>query len=496
MKGKPNIIVFMTDHQRGDTILEKSPVKTPNLDRFRKRAVTFSQAYCPAPHCCPSRATFFSGLYPSEHGVWNNVNVSNTLSPGLYDGVRLFSQDLKEHGYGVYLSGKWHVSREQGPGEFGIQTIYHNGNYGRLPSGADIREWNTYFQEREAIDDGSEERRKGEIIRPGYPHSVMYGRDEHPFDDDIVVDEAVNRLSELYTEEEPFFLFTGPLGPHDPYLVPQRFLDMYAPEEIGLPESFADAMEDKPALYRRTKERFDQMTQEEQKECIRHFYAFCTYEDWLFGKILHEVERLGKQEETVIMYLSDHGDYVGAHGLWTKGLPCFREAYHVCAMIGGGTGFRQGRTEEKLVSLADLAPTVLELAGIPYEDRFSGKSLVPLLQGEPAEDWRQECYTQTNGNEVYGIQRAVWNSKWKYVFNTFDYDELYDLESDPHEMHNLLNGWRKPEESPYKETVKEMCAKMWEFAWKHKDNCVNPYITTAFAPFGPGIILEKLEGEK
>ena len=95
---KPNIIVFMTDHQRGDTILEGSPVKTPNLDRFRKQSVTFREAYCPAPHCCPSRATFFSGLYPSEHGVWNNVNVGNALSTGLFEGVKLFPQDLTENG--------------------------------------------------------------------------------------------------------------------------------------------------------------------------------------------------------------------------------------------------------------------------------------------------------------------------------------------------------------------------------------------------------------
>ena len=87
---RPNFLIFLTDHQRGDTILPNSRVITPNIDRFRQRAVTFTQAYCPAPHCCPSRATFFTGLYPSQHGVWNNVGVSNTLSRGLFDGVRTF----------------------------------------------------------------------------------------------------------------------------------------------------------------------------------------------------------------------------------------------------------------------------------------------------------------------------------------------------------------------------------------------------------------------
>lgn len=264
---------------------------------------------------------------------------------------------------------------------------------------------------------------------------------------------------------------------------------MYDPQELELPESFADTMEDKPALYRRTWERFGQLTEREQRECLRHFYAFCTYEDWLFGKLLHAVEELGRMEDTVILYLSDHGDYVGAHGLWTKGLPCFKEAYHICAMIGGAGISEPGRTEDCMVSLADFAPTILEMAGIPAGRSFSGSSLVPFLKGESTPAWRQECCTQTNGNEVYGIQRAVWNRKWKYVFNTFDYDELYDLEADPHEMHNLLQGRGLTEDSPFRDIVKEMCYKLWSFAREHKDTCVNPYVTTAFAPFGPGILL-------
>ncbi|MDU5288971.1 MAG: DUF4976 domain-containing protein [Clostridium sp.] len=129
------------------------------------------------------------------------------------------------------------------------------------------------------------------------------------------------------------------------------------------------------------------------------------------------------------------------------------------------------------------------MAGIPAGRSFSGSSLVPFLKGESTPAWRQECCTQTNGNEVYGIQRAVWNRKWKYVFNTFDYDELYDLEADPHEMHNLLQGRGLTEDSPFRDIVKEMCYKLWSFAREHKDTCVNPYVTTAFAPFGPGILL-------
>ena len=491
MADKPNIIVFMTDHQRGDTIQAGSPVKTPNLDRFRKQAVNFTQAYCPAPHCCPSRATFFSGLYPTEHGVWNNVNVSNTLSRGLYEGTRLFSQDLKEAGYRLYFSGKWHVSAEEGPEDFGFENIYHPYTYHKFPHRPDTREWHWYGEKNE-MDTGEEERTEGRILRPGYPPYVQYGIDESPFDDAEVAQAAADHLAQMADSDSPFFLYVGPLGPHDPYFVPQRFLDLYPIEEIQLPDNFEDAMDDKPALYRRTQDRYGQLTPEEHRECIRRFYAFCSYEDFLFGKVLEQVEKRGLMDNTLILYVSDHGDYMGSHGLWAKGLPCFKEAYWVCAMAGGGVVKSPGREEAALLSLADWFPTFLELAGLPSR-KTAGRSLVPFLRQEKVENWRTECYSQTNGNEAYGIQRAVWNHKWKYVFNAFDYDELYDLENDPGELHNLLHGIKDRDipNSAYGPVVKAMCKKLWQFAKEHQDNCVNPYIMTAFAPYGPGILNEK-----
>lgn len=491
---QPNIIVFMTDHQRGDTILPDSPVKTPNLDRFRKQAITFSNAWCPAPHCCPSRATFFSGLYPSEHGVWNNVDVSNALSHRPFDDVRMFSEDLKDAGYRLYFSGKWHVSAEKGPQDYGFEMLYHHDHYAPRPHRPDTKEWGRYGSGK-IMDREDEKRTEGRIIRPGYPPYIQYGIDESPFKDALVA-EAAKKLSEIDLDT-PFFLFAGPLGPHDPYFVPQRFLDWYDPEEIELPDNFDDDLMDKPVLYRRTQERYSQLTREEHRESIRRFYAFCSYEDYLFGQLLEQVEKRGMMDNTLILYVSDHGDYIGSHGLWAKGLPCFQEAYHVCSMAGGGVVKNAGQVDTTRLSLADWAPTFLELAGAPSRP-MTGRSLVPLLRGKPVENWRMETYTQSNGNEVYGIQRAVWNDKWKYVFNAFDYDELYDLENDPGELHNLLHGLKDREipKSPYGLIVRELCEKLWRFAYEHQDNCVNPYIMTAFAPYGPGILFEQREDSK
>ena len=140
-----------------------------------------------------------------------------------------------------------------------------------------------------------------------------------------------------------------------------------------------------------------------------------------------------------MVYVSDHGDYTGDHGLWCKGVPAFKGAYHVPAIIRGPGIKNLGRTNDSLVSLTDFAPTFLELADVESEMKVSGKSLVPFLNDEQPGGWRDALFTQTNGNELYGIQRSVVTKKWKYVFNGFDFDELYDLEADPEEVTNLID---------------------------------------------------------
>ena len=136
----------------------------------------------------------------------------------------------------------------------------------------------------------------------------------------------------------------------------------------------------------------------------------------------------------------------------------------------------------ELVSILDFAPTILELAGIASPKVTAGFSLTPFLRGETPQKWRQEICTQTNGNELYGIQRAVWDKQWKYVFNGFDYDELYDLERDPLETHNRIND---PSCAPI---IKRMCRKMWLNAKETGDNCTCAYIMVSLAPYGPGIV--------
>ena len=500
---QPNILIFMTDQQRGGTVLPGDPYKaqTPVLDRFREEATTFSQHYCPAPHCCPSRASFFTGMMPTEHGIWHNVNVGNSITRGLKSDVRLWSEDLQAAGYQLHFAGKWHVSNYEQPRDFGWQHIFPESMcHGE---GKTLDEQDREACERELnylkqyhVNAPSAERGPGEIQRVGQTPYVHYGSSDHPFlaqyfhagdpedpfKDKTVVNAALDRIETLNTSD-PWCLYVGTLGPHDPYLPPQRFLDLYKDVEIELPESFDDPMLDKPGLYRRTRDRFSQLSREEHIEAIRHYLAFCSYEDWLFGQVLEKLKARGDYDNTIVLYLSDHGDYAADHGLWCKGLPSFLSAYHVPAMVKLPGG-QQGVIRDEFVSLCDFGPTFLEAAGVESPTDFTGKSLLPLLQGERPSDWRDALFFQSNGNETYGIQRSILTDKWRFVYNGFDYDELYDLQADPQQMKNFAT------DPAYQAVVKELYTQIWKFGFEHKEHLVNDYIMTALADYGQGLALE------
>jgi arylsulfatase A-like enzyme len=475
----PNILIMMTDQQRGDTVLPEHPCRTPNLDRFRTQATTFARTYCPSPHCCPARATFFSGLYPSEHGVWNNVAVTNALSTDLSPGVRLWSQDLAAAGYCCDFFGKWHVSYERGPRDFGwTEAIVHAGPR-KDGVGFMGPTWDSYA----AMDCATPAtpRMRGEIRRPGWGDQRLYGElDDGPDSDGTLVEHACQRLRARARSVEPWCMYVGTFGPHDPYFVPRRFLDLYRDVDVPLPASFSDRMLDKPALYRRTRGFFDQLTPDEHREAIRHYWALCTYEDHLFGQLLEALEQSGQADRTIVIYCADHGDYAAEHGLWCKGLPCFGSAYHVPLIVRLPGSGGAGRRVEALATLADVAPTLREAVGVGRTEPTSGCSLLPWLNGGTPAQWRDAVHTQTNGNEQLGVQRSITTTDgWKYVYNGFDFDELYDLKADPHEMVNLAT---RPEHRP---RLEALCARMWAFARRHNDQAINNYIMVGMAPVGP-----------
>ena len=485
---RPNFLIFMSDHQRGDTVLPGHPAVTPHVDRLAREGVSFTQVYCPTPHCSPAKATFHTGLYPSRHGVWNNVGGGQALSRGLKPGVRLWSEDLRDAGYELAFCGSWHVSAVESPADRGWREA---GVLGSKPSAANDESrlqsrrsgigdlWTRY---RKLAEQPEPSRRgEGQILRPGYGTYTTYGTSEWNLFDEPITSAALEVLAALAACGKPWMLFMGIISPHDPYFAPRRFLDLYDPADVPLPPSYADTLADKPRIYKRMRDmRWGQLTPREVREAIRHYWALCSYADELFGRMLAALDAAGQADNTVVLYTSDHGDYCGDHGLFCKGIPCFRGAYHVPGVVRWPAGVaKAGRQVDAFVSHADWGPTLLELAGVSVDRPFSGRSLAPMLRDEPVNDWRDEIHTQCNGVELYYTQRSVTTRRWKYVFNGFDDDELYDLSADPHEMRNLAG------DAAPAGVVRDMARRMWRFACREGDTAVNDYVTVALAPYGP-----------
>lgn len=514
-EARPNILIFMPDQQQGVTVLPEHPCLTPNLDRFSQNGLLFSNAYCPAPHCCPSRASFMTGLYPSEHGVFNNVDNDAAIHVDPYPGTRFFSQSLRDAGYELGYSGKWHVGHTLTPEDVGWTLL------NALPTSAskslDYESKSSFWRRAHSEYRHPMPRAIGEVKRPGWGNVTLYGAQPHGFDykdlhDYKVVRDGIEGIGRLSASNKPWCVMVSNLGGHDLYDAPQNFLDMYDWRKIELPKNFRDTMDDKPRIYQRMRYQYwQQLSDEEVKQSIAHYYAMLTMQDSFFGLLLEALEKSGQAENTMVVYCSDHGDYAGAHGLWAKGVPSFREAYNIPCVIRWPKGISSpGRRIDAMVSTTDFAPTILEVAGVKLAPPMSGMSLMPWLRNDSELGWRDTLFTQMNGVELYYTQRIVMTHDYKYVYNGFDYDELYDLRADPYETKNLAfpdlsaarastvrgAGARNTDQTvwpPLPESLdmvrRDMLARMWEFAQKHNDQIFNNYITVAMAPYGPGAIL-------
>ncbi|MDR3734583.1 MAG: sulfatase-like hydrolase/transferase [Acidobacteriaceae bacterium] len=509
--GSPNVLIFLPDQQNGATVLPGSPVVKPNMDRFRKEAITFNSAHCPAPHCCPSRASFMSGRYPSETGIYNNVSTNTAIHPDPYPGTPFWGNALKDAGYQTGYAGKLHVGRHVKAETCGFKAL------------STLEQDN--LEENEVAQAAQWKRARGEnyspamrppgqILRPDWGNFQFYNTtpdDTFQHNPDYkVVQAGIAGMKEMAATGQPWCVMISNSGAHDAYWAPKKFVDLYDPTKIELPASFEDTMDDKPRIYQRQRyEYWSQLSDEESKLALIHYYAKCSMQDELFGQMLKALDETGQADNTIVIYVSDHGDYHAAHGLWMKGVPSFREAYHIPCVIRWPKGaVSPGREVDAFVDQVDFAPTILEVCGVTSPAKLSGASLMPWLKGQTPATWRHATCTQMNGVELYYTQRIVMTKEYKYVYNGFDYDELYDLKNDPYEMHNLAfpdlpakraavkagKGLPKdghvpwPPLSPALEQVrKDLLTEMWNFAADHHDIIFNPYRTVALAPFGPGL---------
>ncbi len=449
----PNILFIMTDQHRWDCVGANGNelIQTPNLDRLAAGGANFSHAFVQAPVCVPSRVSFFTGRYPHTHR--NRVNYTP-----LDRSEVLMQARLKNAGYVTTSVGKLHLHPptvlEAKRTGFDFVELHDAVPY--LDRHSDYAAWRKQH-DPQAGKFGY--RALAKDIRPGENPFRAAIADE--FSDTTWVGSRTRHyLKMLAKSDKPFFLFSSFWKPHSPFETCVPFDRMYNDVRIPLPKQLAlDDIRQLPEplqkLILRFTPRYD-MDREQLQWIYRSYYGAISHVDREIGLILDTLVQTGQQENTIVVFSSDHGDQLLEHGLMGKN--CFFEASVRVPLMIRFPGRVIPAKYDHLVESVDVLPTIFELAGLaePYENQ--GRSLVPLVtESDHRYEPREAVFSENiipevitggradffyeKGKGIKGIRhpdaKMVRTKRWKYNYYAQGYAELYDLTNDPHEMKNL-----------------------------------------------------------
>ena len=475
-KRPPNILVVLTDEQRRDTLgCYGNPLcATPALDALAAGGMRCDECVVQHPLCMPSRATIMTGQYPSGHGVRaNGVN----LAPE----VPLLTTTLKEAGYRTASFGKIHLNAWGGehdaaashenqaalatrrtvpPGYMGFDTAEVVGGHNETVYGPDYTDWLAarcpdgygQMQIEHALDQPSGAWRTWNSALPAELHCTNW-----------VVDRTLDYLPPARRPSVPGVLLDpGPAplvlsagsvllpvsggGGAGAVAAGRRAGSDAAPLQgvlrgVGRLVRGAPSPRDRPAASSGTGWKnvrpCNRYSEHQMRDMVAHYWGMVALIDDAVGRLLAELDALGRAGDTVVVYTSDHGDLMGDHGLLMKG-PFHYDGLLRVPSIWRGPGIAAGRSTTAPVGLVDLAPTLLDLAGVQPPASMQGRSLAAFLHGEAAPDWREGVVTE-NDDELFGIYlRTLTTDRWRLsCYGGQPYGELFDCREDPHELSNL-----------------------------------------------------------
>ncbi|WP_156253651.1 choline-sulfatase [Pseudactinotalea terrae] len=441
MTDRPNILLIVADQLVAElTGAYGHPVvRTPNLDRLAARGVRFDAAYCPVPVCSPSRSSMLSGRHASTNSAWDNA------APIASD-IPMLPHYLSTVGYDSALSGKMHfVGADQVHG-FGARLTTD-----MFPSTL------AWTPDRDAV---------GRFVHPGNPdgppiaidyvtagpvqwtEQLQFDEETHYRAMEYLRSRRTSRRGSLQVptaepERSPFFLVASYHHPHEPFLAPQRYWDMYedapidpvrVPASDDLPRSPMDEWVD--TLH--GVDGVDLTDPEEVHRTRRAYYALVTYIDDKLGELLDVLEETGHGEDTVVIFTSDHGDMLGERGMVQK-RTFYEWSARIPLIVAGGPVAAKGTASSTPVSLVDLVPTVCEMVGAEAV-RPDGRSVLSELAGEPASP--APVFVEYHSEGVYAPCWMRRDGDLKYTYVHGHGEQLFDLATDPDELHDLVNDPR------------------------------------------------------
>jgi arylsulfatase A-like enzyme len=443
MAARPNIVLIHTDQQRIDTLrcygFERH---SPAADRLAREGVRFEHAFTPIAICSPARASLLTGLYAHNHGMLNNTHERDAILLDLPAETPTLTGLLADAGYCCGHVGKWHVGRYKTPLDFGCHDYLGHGG-GAANRTLEVRAYEQYLADDGITPAGGEMDQIVWMLRHNgwFPASCRVPGPPGATNAAFLGAEA-RRLLRAYAEQhQPFFLKLDFPEPHWGCRCPEPYASMYPPREIPPWPNFPDDFAGRPATYRQRQHQWaaDRLEWRQWADYVSKYLGLMALvEDQIVG-VLDLLDELGLSEHTLVAYTSDHGDLAGSHGLFNKGPVMVEEIYRIPLLVRWPGLAPAGSVRDELVLNMDLMPTLLDAAGVPHPQRLDARSLVPLLRGEPAE-WPDHVFWAYHGEEL-GLysQRGIRTHRHKYVYNANDIDELYDLETDPAEMRNLID---------------------------------------------------------
>jgi arylsulfatase A-like enzyme len=454
----PNIVFVICDQMRGDAFAAagNNNVKTPNIDRLANGGVMFHNNYSNNSVCLPSRVSMFSGLYPNQTGIFCNNHDGEWLSF-----EKSLPWYLQNAGYKIGYVGKNHTF---------IPTEFSNFDTVSLRGREECRNYSKYV--------------------PPYWHSDMFWPEEDCNPGKNTSD-AINFINNS-NPAQPFFLTVSYFDPHPPYMAPAQYTSQYNAQDIELPEYIDPAkLGDRLADHQKALH-YDKVSEADLKETMRYYYASIEWGvDHQLKGIMKALEEKGIADNTVLVFTSDHGDFMGQHHMVRKGMFLYDALLNV-PMIWYAPGLiKKGLSPENMTQNVDIFPTLLDFAGVEIPKHLVGRSLKNILQGEKVLDdgfvlFASEAYSDLPGDywdepELYfdpesdvpfhtRVERMTWNEKkktamvrnkdWKLIVSETHSPELYFMNGGNIERENLYG---KPEHEAVYQSLKKELDKRWKW---------------------------------